>query len=669
MHVRLRGHRVGLFDFVVSLHGLPSINRDGGLVTYRISFVAARDFGTARRAVLVSSTVLLVASAFGHSAKAQVMELEGITIYSANRTPTDASKVGSTVEVLTEKDLAKQSRTYLKDYLETLPGVNFSQFGPPGTQAGISIRGASGRYVKLLVDGMDLSDPSGVTTETAFEHLLVGDVSRIELVKGSQSTLYGGDAVAGVINIETKKATKPGFSQGGGVEYGAYNTFRGAYTAGYAANDGSNISVAAQGVDTDGFSAAAVGTEDDGYRNLTFSGRGEYYLTPSAKVFFSARTLDADLDIDGGFPFNDNADTVDVVQHAGRVGAEVSFLDGAFRNTVALQGMRNEREYFGSSAGSYVGERVKAEYQGVVTLNERLSLLGGVDWEKTTADSYSVNGQSADWTGYFAQLMIEPIDGLVLTGGGRLDSHSNFGDFKTHRLTGAYLFPGSATKIRGSYGTGFRVPSLDELFGEFPLYASYSEYGNPNLEPETSKTWDAGIDQGFLDGRVQLGVTYFELDTDNLISTEYNPGTGKYKYTNIPGVTRRNGVELTSAVMIVPGVTVSASYTYVDTETASGARLNHVPKNNVVLGVDLAPMEKVALNVTAKGVTDTLGSGGVELDDYVLVSAKASYELLPGVEAYVRGENLLNEDYQTYVGYGTAGLSVYGGLKMPLPRN
>lgn len=179
MHVRLRGHRVGLFDFVVSLHGLPSINRDGGLMTYRISFVAARDFGTARRAVLVSSTVLLVASAFGHSAKAQVMELEGITIYSANRTPTDASKVGSTVEVLTEKDLAKQSRTYLKDYLETLPGVNFSQFGPPGTQAGISIRGASGRYVKLLVDGMDLSDPSGVTTETAFEHLLVGDVSRI----------------------------------------------------------------------------------------------------------------------------------------------------------------------------------------------------------------------------------------------------------------------------------------------------------------------------------------------------------------------------------------------------------------------------------------------------------------------------------------------------------
>lgn len=612
---------------------------------------------------------LFMAAASAKPAHPQdVTELEGVTIYSANKTPTDASKVGSSVEVITEKDLESRSQTYLKDYLETLPGVSLSQFGPPGTQAGISVRGAGGKYVKVLVDGMDLSDPSGTATETAFEHLLVGDVSRIELVKGSQSTLYGGDAVAGVINIETKKASKPGFSQGGGVEYGAYNTFRGAYTAGYAAKDGSNISFTAQGVDTDGFSAAAAGTEDDGYRNRTFSGRGEYYLTPSAKLFFTARTIDADLDIDGGWPLGDNPDTVDVVQHAGRVGTELSFLDGAFRNTIALQGMRNEREYFGSSAGTYVGERVKAEYQGVLTFNERLSVLGGVDWEKTTADSYSVDEQSADWTGYFAQLMMEPVDGLVLTGGGRLDSHSNFGDFKTYRLTGAYLLPGTKMKIRGSLGTGFRVPSLDELFGEFPLYPSYSEYGNPNLEPETSKTWDVGIEQELLNGRVQVGATYFELDTDNLITTEYNPGAGKYKYTNIPGITQRNGVELTSAVLITPGATVSASYTYVDTETASGVRLNQVPKNSVVVGLDLVPMEKVAINVTAKGVTDTLGGGGVELDDYVLVSAKASYEFLRGIEAYVRGENLLDEDYQTYIDYGTAGLSVFGGLKMPLPN-
>ena len=620
---------------------------------------------------------LFMAAASAKPAHPQdVTELEGVTIYSANKTPTDASKVGSSVEVITEKDLESRSQTYLKDYLETLPGVSFSQFGPPGTQAGISVRGAGGKYVKVLVDGMDLSDPSGTATETAFEHLLVGDVSRIELVKGSQSTLYGGDAVAGIINIETKKASKLGFSHGGGAEYGTYNTVRGAYTAGYAAKDGSNISFTAQAVDTDGFSASATGKEDDGYRNLTFSGRGEYYLTPSAKIFFAARTLDADLDIDGGATI-DNSDTVDVVQHAGRVGAELSFLDGAFKNTIALQGMKNEREYFGSSPGTYVGERVKAEYQGVLTFNERLSLLGGVDWEETTADSYSVPGQSADWTGYFAQLMMEPFDGLVLTGGGRLDDHSNFGDFKTYRLTGAYLFTGTETKIRGSLGTGFRVPSLDELFGEFPLYPSYSEYGNPNLEPETSETWDVGIEQGFMNGRVQVGATYFELDTDNLIATEYNSGTGKYKYTNIPGVTQRNGVELTSAVLITPGVTVAGSYTYVNTETAAGNRLNYVPRHNFVLGVDLQPVDKVAINVTAKYAADTLGAdydappypAVVSLDDYVLVSAKASYEFRPGVEAYVRGENLLNEDYQTYVGYGTAGLSVFGGLKMPLPSN
>ncbi|WP_411018655.1 TonB-dependent receptor, partial [Salmonella sp. s29873] len=93
-------------------------------------------------------------------------------------------KVGSSVEVLTEKDLEKQSRTFVKDYLEQLPGVNFTQNGPPGSTSTISLRGATGGYVKVLVDGIDISDPSSTTTQAAFEHLLVGEVSRIEVLKG-----------------------------------------------------------------------------------------------------------------------------------------------------------------------------------------------------------------------------------------------------------------------------------------------------------------------------------------------------------------------------------------------------------------------------------------------------------------------------------------------------
>ncbi|MDQ8699573.1 TonB-dependent receptor domain-containing protein [Hyphomicrobium sp. LHD-15] len=642
-------------------------------MSYRI-FANALRKPIASKTLLLSSGTLLAALAASPSAQAQVTELEGITIYSANKTPTEAAKVGSSVEVITEQQLASQSRSFVKDYLEQLPGVNFSQNGPPGSTTSISVRGANAAYVKVLVDGIDISDPSATTTQTAFEHLLVGDVSRIEVLKGSQSGLYGGDAVAGVISIETKKATKLGFSHSGGAEYGAYNTFRGAYTAGYATANGSNISLSVQGVDTDGFSAAAVGREDDGYQNLTFSGRGEYILSPSAKVFFAARSLDAEHNYDGFAPptyaLGDTDDFGKSVQHAGRVGTEFSFLDGAFQNTIAVQGMKVERDNFsnGLSSGWFEGDRVKGEYKGVLTFNDQLSLLAGADWEQTGAENNNSTGrETADVTGTYAQLMMEPIDGLVLTGGGRIDDHSAFGNFNTYRLTAAYLVPGTETKFRASRGTGFRAPSLDELYGS---YGFAPDYGNPNLKPEESESWDAGIEQGFLDGRIKLGVTYFELDTDNLILYNFSCGMpGALCLTNVEGTTQRKGVELSAVALVTSGLAVTTGYTYVDTELESGDRLPRVPRHNFVVGFDYQPIDKLELNVTAKYVADTIDSNGADLDDYFLLSAKASYEVVPGWKAYVRGENLLDEDYQTTTGYNTPGLSVYGGLTMSLPNN
>jgi len=600
-----------------------------------------------------------------------VTPLEGIVIYSANRTPTEAAKVGSSVEVITEKELEGRAQTYVKDYLETLPGVHFSQAGPGGIST-ISLRGTTGGYVKVLVDGIDVSDPSNTVTAAHFEHLLVGDVARIEVLKGSQSMLYGGDAVGGVITIETKAARKPGFSQSGGAEYGAYNTWRGAYTAGYLAADGSNVSLTVQGVNSDGFSAAAIGREDDGYRNLTFSGRGEYYLSPGAKIFFAARSTRARVDFDGGFPVNDTLDWGRYVQHAGRAGTEFTLLNGAFTNTLSIQGTRIERDIFaGINSGWFEGERVKAEYKGVLRFNEALSLLAGADWEQTGAKTNNTIGQNtADVSGAFAQLMLEPIAGLVLTAGGRIDEHSAFGAFNTHRLTGAYLVPGTETKFRASLGTGFRAPSLDQLYGAYPTLG-LPNYGNPDLQPEESESWDVGIEQGFLGGRFKLGATYFNIDTKNLIVFESDPITfecGATCLVNVPGTTRREGVELTAAAKISSSITVTSAYTYTDTEQASGARLARVPRHSLAVGLDLQPMDKVEANVIVRYVAGTL-DGGTDLDDYWLVNAKVAYEFSPGWKAYVRAENLLDEKYQTVLGYGTPGLSVYGGLQFALPSN
>lgn len=636
---------------------------------------------------LLSSCALLALAAGAVPVNAQaVMDLDGIVIQSANRTPTDAAKVGSSVEVLTEADLEKQSKTFLKDYLQQLPGVSFRQDGGPGTTTGISVRGTNSSYVKVLVDGIDISDPSGTKTETHFEHLLVGDVSRIEVLKGSQSGLYGGDAVGGVISIATKAATKPGFSHSAAAEGGEYSTFRGTYTAGYAATDGSNIAFTVQGIDTDGFSASSLGTEDDGYRNITLSSRGRYHISDTVSVFFAARSLDARSELDFYGP--DSDDILDTVQHAGRAGVDVSLLGGAFQNTFAIQGMMIERDFeyargtMFPDAAFFNGDRIKAEYQGVMTFNDRLSLLVGADWEEVGLENVEVSRVTADIGGAFAQLMIEPIDGLVLTGGGRIDEHSTFGNFNTYRLTAAYLIPGTETKLRASHGTGFRAPSLDELFGNYGDWgAGPFQYGNPDLKPEESTSWDVGIEQGLFGGRLKLGATYFEIDTENLIeynSTVYDPFwtpiagcgfPGELCNINVAGVTERRGVELSAAAIITDGVTLSAAYTYIDTETATGERLARIPRHNYVLGLDMQPIDKVELNVTAQFIRDVEENAFTELDDYTLLSAKVSYEFMPGWKAYVRGENLLDEHYETTRGFNTPGLSVYGGITMALPSD
>ena len=627
-----------------------------------------------RRTYSVSLAALIAACAFvpGMTSSAGAQDatpLEGIVIYSANRTPTEASKVGSSVEVITEKELEARGQTYLKDYLETLPGVHFSQAGAPGGTSTISLRGATGGYVKVLIDGIDVSDPSSTVTSVQFEHLLVGDVARIEVLKGSQSTLYGGDAVGGVITIETKAARKLGFSQSGGAEYGAYNTWRGSYSAGYLATDGSNIAFTVQGVNTDGFSAAAVGREADGYRNLTFSGRGEYYLSPSAKIFFAARSMRARFEYDGFpppfFSLNDTRDYGQTVQHAGRVGTEFKLMNGALTNTLAIQGTRIERDTL--SDGWFEGDRVKGEYKGVLRFNSAISMLAGADWEQTGAKtSNGLTRNTADIGGAYAQLMLEPIAGLVLTAGGRIDDHSAFGAFNTHRLTAAYLVPGTETKFRASLGSGFRAPSLDELYGS---YGFAPNYGNPDLRPEESDSWDAGIEQGFLGGRFKLGATYFNIDTENLITFNFACGApGALCLVNTPGVTKREGVELTAAARISSSITVTSGYTYTDTERPDGSRLAQVPRHSFSVGLDLRPMDKVQANIVARYVANSL-SGGTKLDDYWLVNAKIAYEFTPGVKAYVRAENLLDEKYQTVLGYGTPGISVFGGLQFALPNN
>jgi len=548
-----------------------------------------------------------------------------------------------------------------------VPGVSVTSAGGFGKQSTFRLRGFNQSYVKVLIDGMDVSDPSNTQTATQFENLLVGDVAQVEVLKGSQSTLYGGDALAGVISLDTKYATRPGYFQSGNAEYGTYNTWRGAYTGGYATTDGSNIALSVQGLNTDAFSSGAKGTEDDGYRNVTLSGRGEVKISDAVTVFFAGRTLDAHLEFDSFVP-NDDYAVTDTEQKAGRVGANVSLFNGQFVNTVAIQGMDIRRDYdYRPGTYWYEGDRVKAEYRSVLSFNKWLALVAGVDWEQTGILTDSVSHRSVDVTSPYAQLIVEPIDGLVLTGGARIDNHSTFGEYDTHRLTASYLVPNTETRFHASYGTGFRAPSLYEL---------YSDSGNTALTPETSKSWDAGVEQGFMRGLFTVGATYFEIEmTDKIDYVSlpcFCPPYGQYQ--QVKGVTQTNGVELTALAKLSPSTLLNAAYTYQDSDEPDGTRVTRLPRHSLVLGLTARPIDKLSVNVTGQYITDNLDSVGYpatdkQVDDYFLLSAKIGYEVLPGAVAYVRGDNLLDENYTTIVNYNNPGLTVFGGVQFALPAN
>jgi vitamin B12 transporter len=594
---------------------------------------------------------------------------EAPVVFSANRTPTDYAKVGSTVSVITEKDIDAQSKTFLQDYLQQVPGVSVTTVGGFGQPTTFRLRGLNQNYVKVLVDGMDMSDPSGAQTATAFEHLLVGDVAQVEVLKGSQSTLFGGDALAGVISIDTKYATKPGFFQSGAAEYGTYDTSRGAYSAGYASADGSNVAFTVQGIDTDGFSAGRLGTEDDAYRNGTVSGRGEVRVSDAVTVFFAGRAIEAHTEYDR-FDGFDNFDNGDYAQQAGRVGTNISLFGGQFVNTFAIQAMEVQRDNFGSSHAWFDGERVKGEYRGVLSFNRQLALVVGTDWEQNGAiSSGDPIHHQVDVVSPYAELIVEPIAGLTLTGGGRIDNHSTFGSFDTHRLTAAYVLP-TETKFHASYGTGFRAPSLNELYGPFG--------GNTALNPETSKSWDAGIEQGFFNNRLGIGATYFSIDLTDRIEfvSVFGPCPPCGFYQQVPGVTKTDGVELTAFAKLTQRAIVNAAYTFTDSIDPDGTRTIRQPRHSYVVGLTAEPIDKLSVNVTGQYIADSLDndfsvfpSEKKAVDDYFLLSAKVGYEVLPGTVAYVRGENLLDEDYVTSLNYNNPGLTVFGGVQFALPAN
>lgn len=609
---------------------------------------------------LAVSLIALLAAA---PAPAQDIELPEIVV-SALRTAVERLRTGVSVDVVDADDLKKSRDTSVASALSRLPGVSTTQSGPFGSNSNLRVRGADGRYLAVFIDGIKVSDPTGTEVKFDWGSLMTSDVARIEVLRGSQSALWGGSAVGGVINITTLGAMEEGLHQTAAVEAGSYNTAKLSYGL-TQKTDRLELSFTATHLRTDGFSAFDGGTEEDGAEasRLSFSARYAVSdaLTLGAAVFAQETTQDYD-----GYTDYVLGDLIGYSQTRREKGAR-AFAELSLGNTdhvfdVSLLDVDRSYDEADDTA-SYGGQRVSLSWQATTEVSQTLSFVYGADWSEESADYTNLPDGSAstDVTGAFAQAIWAPSDTLDVSAAVRADHNSGFGTFTTGRLAVAYR-PVEGTTLRAAYATGFRAPSIDERFGDYP--GDFPFVGNPDLTPEESESIELGVEQNV--GAARLSATLFKLDVDNLITYKYDFPTSTLE--NLPGASTRQGVELAAVLPVRDALELGLSYTYTDARKPNGDRLIQVPYHNLALSLDASLSDRLST-----GLTLTHGAGRIDNDpntfmpeamaDYTVLNGQVTYDLTESAEAYFRVENILDADYQLVNGFATSDRAVYAGVQ------
>lgn len=622
-----------------------------------LSLIAAASF---------APVVAMAQTAPSQPDQGQTVALENVVL-SANRTAMEANRTGASVSVITEDDLARAGDQQLSEYLARLPGLGMVQNGPLGTKSDIRIRGAAGAMIAVYVDGVRVDDPTGIQVALDFGALTTADVGRIEVLRGSQSALWGSAAVGGVINITSRTAMKDGFSQSVALEAGSSNSRSARYALGFK-DARLQASLNLTHLRTDGFSAydqvpRLKDAERDGTEIARLSFGARYQLTETLAIggnIFTQKT-NGDLDDWGA----DNATNTHIRRETGaRVFAE--FETGATSHLIDVTRYRISRDIRDSWPSQFEGRRTGLSYQGTTAINPAFTLVYGADTSKEEA-SYSImpRGTSSRISGVYVQGIYQPRDDLDISVTARQDHNSTFGNHTSGRLAVAWQASPDFT-LRGVASTGYRAPSIYEQFGDVGLGIG----PNADVTPEKSRSYEIGADYRLGNG-ARISGTLFQVSTDNALTYcgawsvacqgTLLPGFSNM-YENVAGTTRRRGLELEAAMPISAYADLGLAYTYIDTRTPSGDRLARVPRHDVTLSLSGDLSDQLSANASV-----TMVSGRwdfpTDQDSYTVVNAGMSYALTPETSASLRVENLFDEDYQTVPGYGTKGRAVYVGLR------
>ncbi|MEL7231177.1 MAG: TonB-dependent receptor [Pseudomonadota bacterium] len=631
-----------------------------------------------RRSLILSCAALALASGAFAQADADDVPEDSIFIGPSQRLPvvevaglrpTTESDLTTTVTVIDAADLAVRDAPYIADQLRAVPGVGISRSGAAGGLTQVRIRGAEANHTLVLIDGIEVSDP--FTGETDFGLFSGLYPSRVEVARGEQSALFGSDAIGGVVNIVTSDET----GARGILEGGSRNTFRldGAY--GFDLGDG-DLQLAFADVISDGVDTSGLDGEKDGYQNYSgmvtggYAFQNDWQIRGLLRYGYGEVDTDPDLDFDGRL---DNADRVTESEQwtlGARLQGEAFGFDHLFRASFN----QIERENFadGQSTNISDGERTKFAYSPSVDFETDaafITLSGLIDWEEedysvrdTEFGGFTNQDQTFQTLGLAGEMQAD-FGALIVNGSVRHDDNDGaFEDATTWRLGGAYTLDNGA-RLRASAGTGFKAPTFTELFGFFPG----SFIGNPDLEPETSTSWEIGWDQDF--GVVETSLTYFEADLEDEIFTNFVGFSATP--ANRTGDSERSGIEASANWIVNDSLSLSGALSNIASSSDDGSDEIRVPEwtGSVALNWQSQTKDGLRASIAADYVGEQKDRDfgtftTVTLDSYVLVSATAEYPLTERLSLTLRGENLLDETVTDVFGFNGPGAGVFVGLRL-----
>ena len=554
------------------------------------------------------------------------------------------AETGQSVSIVTTAEIDAVQGADITRLLERLPGVALTRNGGLGGQTGLLVRGANADQLLVTIDGVRVADYSSPGGGYDLGNLMAGNLARMELLRGSNSVVWGSQAMAGVRALTTREVD--------GIEamadYGAFDTVYTTATAGIR-RDGHALSLTGGYAESDGFSAKSAGVENDPYRQWSLAGKGRLGLGESLTLVANGRYADSRLGIDlfGA----DDADIQDSREGSGLLGlgweTDSLTLGGGYVHSFL------RRSYTGGFNATYRGQANRGEVNGQWRPGGGFELTFGADTEWNSASS-TYDARRKARTSSAHALLGWRGNGLSLAAGARLDDHSRFGSEVTLGANGTVDL-GGEFRLRGSVGEGFKAPTLYQLFGSY--------VGNPLLDPERSRSFEVGLEKGARNRGLHLAATLFRRDSRNLIDLDTS-----FSYRNIAKA-RAEGAELELGAQVSERFRVQGAYTYVKARDRTLKRdLSRRPRHAVTISADWqAPLAGLNLGADLRMAGDAVEydwmGNAKQLDGYAVASLRASLPVNDRIELFGRVENLADVHYETAAGFSTPGRSAYFGAR------